>query len=257
MATVTLRELARNTASVIQGVQSSGRPALVTRNGRPVAALLPIDEAALEDWLLGKAPAAIRVAAEADPDLAAGRTRGAGWQQAREETGDAPDPRSAPARIVCAGATAVASLVQLLRGRRRACRPARAPGWPGRMAAAAPPGPRLHQRGRPPRAGGRRAAQQRHRSAAGPSRPARFAGAPRGPARPRPSPDPGRQLQSPPPARTEHRRRAVPLQHAGQLGQLQGVRQGRPRLRLRQRRHPGRRLRPRPRSQPQPLRELR
>ncbi len=98
MATVTLRELARNTASVIQGVQSSGRPALVTRNGRPVAALLPIDEAALEDWLLGKAPAVTRVAAEADPDLAAGRTRGADWQQAREEAGDPPHPRSAPAR---------------------------------------------------------------------------------------------------------------------------------------------------------------
>jgi prevent-host-death family protein len=88
MATVTLRELARNTASVIQGVQSSGRPALVTRNGRPVAALLPIDEAALEDWLLGKAPDITRVVAEADPDLAAGRKRGTAWQYAREDAGD-------------------------------------------------------------------------------------------------------------------------------------------------------------------------
>ena len=52
MATITLRELARNTAAVIQGIQSSGRPALVTRNGRPVVALVPIDEVALEDWLL-------------------------------------------------------------------------------------------------------------------------------------------------------------------------------------------------------------
>jgi prevent-host-death family protein len=98
MAMVTLRELARNTASVIQGVQSSGRPALVTRNGRPVAALLPIDEAALEDWLLGKAPAATRVAAEADPDLAAGRTRGADWQHARDGAGDPPGARAVPAR---------------------------------------------------------------------------------------------------------------------------------------------------------------
>ncbi|MGD1032895.1 MAG: type II toxin-antitoxin system Phd/YefM family antitoxin [Candidatus Dormibacteria bacterium] len=97
MATVTLRELARNTASVIQGVQSSGRPALVTRNGRPVAALLPIDETALEDWLLGQAPAATRVGAEADPDLAAGRTRGADWQRARDAAGDSPDPRPSPA----------------------------------------------------------------------------------------------------------------------------------------------------------------
>jgi len=52
MATITLRELARNTASVVQGIQTSGRPALVTRNGKPVVALVPIDEVALEDWLL-------------------------------------------------------------------------------------------------------------------------------------------------------------------------------------------------------------
>jgi prevent-host-death family protein len=52
MASVTLRELARNTASVISAIEVSGRPALVTRNGRPVAALVPVNEAALEDWLL-------------------------------------------------------------------------------------------------------------------------------------------------------------------------------------------------------------
>jgi len=98
MATVTLRELARNTASVIQGVRSSGRPALVTRNGRPVAALLPIDEAALEDWLLGKAPDITRVVAEADPDLTAGRKRGAEWQHAREDAGDGTHTRPSAAR---------------------------------------------------------------------------------------------------------------------------------------------------------------
>jgi prevent-host-death family protein len=54
--TITVRELARNTAAVIQEVESSCRPALVTRNGRPVAALVAIDEAALEEWLLAQAP---------------------------------------------------------------------------------------------------------------------------------------------------------------------------------------------------------
>ncbi len=96
MATVTLRELARNTASVIQGVQSSGRPALVTRNGRPVAALLPIDETALEDWLLGKAPDVTRVVAQADPDAVAGRRRGSDEKHAREDAGDVPDGRPSP-----------------------------------------------------------------------------------------------------------------------------------------------------------------
>ena len=74
MATVTLRELARNTASVIQGIQTSRRPALVTRNGKPVVALVPIDEAALEDWLLRESAAITRTAATADPD--AERLRG-------------------------------------------------------------------------------------------------------------------------------------------------------------------------------------
>jgi prevent-host-death family protein len=94
MATVTLRELARNTAAVLQGVQSSGRPALVTRNGRPVAALIPIDETALEEWLLDRAPGITRAVAAADPDLAAGREQGATWRRAHED-GDG-DQRSQP-----------------------------------------------------------------------------------------------------------------------------------------------------------------
>jgi prevent-host-death family protein len=84
MATVTLRELARNTASVIQNIQSSGRPALVTRNGKPVVALVPIDEVALEEWLLKQSPDITRTVAEADPDLDAGRLRNVEWQRARE-----------------------------------------------------------------------------------------------------------------------------------------------------------------------------
>lgn len=85
MATVSLRELARNTSGVIQDMQASGRPALVTRNGKPVAALVPIDATALEEWLLGRAAAFTRAAAEADPDLAAGRTDSIEWQRARDD----------------------------------------------------------------------------------------------------------------------------------------------------------------------------
>lgn len=83
MPTVSLRDLARNTASVIQGIQRSGRPAMVTRNGKPVAALVPIDETALEDWLLAQASDITRMAANADPDLEAGRRESAEWQRAR------------------------------------------------------------------------------------------------------------------------------------------------------------------------------
>lgn len=83
MGTVTVRELARNTATVIEGVESSGRPALVTRNGRPVAALVPIDQTALEDWLLAHAAEFTAAVAATDQDLAAGRTESREWQQAR------------------------------------------------------------------------------------------------------------------------------------------------------------------------------
>jgi prevent-host-death family protein len=88
MATVTVRELARNTAAVIEGVESSGRPALVTRNGKPVAALVPIDQAALEEWLLTNAAELTRTVAAGDGDLNAGRTRSAEWQQARDAGDD-------------------------------------------------------------------------------------------------------------------------------------------------------------------------
>ena len=98
MATVTLRELARNTAAVLQSVQSSGRPALVTRNGRPVAALIPIDESALEEWLLDRAPGITRSVAAADPDLAGRREQGATWRRAHEGGGDDQHSQSPAAR---------------------------------------------------------------------------------------------------------------------------------------------------------------
>jgi prevent-host-death family protein len=85
MATVTVRELARNTAAVIEGVETSGRPALVTRNGKPVAALVPIDQGALEEWLLAHAADFTRTVASDDGDLAAGRIHSTEWQQARDE----------------------------------------------------------------------------------------------------------------------------------------------------------------------------
>ena len=92
MATVTLRELARNTASVLQELESSRRPALVTRNGKPVAALVPIDQTALEDWLLEHASFYTREVAAADPGLGADRLSSVEWQEAHvTPEGDTPE----------------------------------------------------------------------------------------------------------------------------------------------------------------------
>ena len=85
MASVTVRELARNTTAVIQAIEASGRPALVTRNGRPVAALVPVNEAALEEWLLEHATGLTRAVAEEDSALAADRIRNIEWQRAQDE----------------------------------------------------------------------------------------------------------------------------------------------------------------------------
>ncbi len=73
-----MRDLSRNARRVVQAVAQTGRPALVTVNGRPMAALVPIDAAELEDFILANAPEFIASMREAEEDLAAGRTRPAG-----------------------------------------------------------------------------------------------------------------------------------------------------------------------------------
>ena len=75
MATVSIRELANNASAVVADVAASGRPAMVTKHGRPVAAVVPINEEALEDFVLANAPEYVKGRRAADEDLAAGRTR--------------------------------------------------------------------------------------------------------------------------------------------------------------------------------------
>lgn len=75
MPTVTIRELANNTSGVVAEVTNSGRPALVTKRGKPVAALVPISEEDLEDFVLAISPKYVVGRERADADLAAGRTR--------------------------------------------------------------------------------------------------------------------------------------------------------------------------------------
>lgn len=75
MPSVSIRELSRNPSKVVAEVAATGRPALVTRHGRAVVALVPIDEDELEDFVLSYAPEFIRSRKEADEDLRRGRTR--------------------------------------------------------------------------------------------------------------------------------------------------------------------------------------
>ena len=69
MSVVSIRDLGRNPSAVVNEVASTGRPALVTKNGRPVAALVRIDQVGMEDWVLAtSADPAIGTHLELDPD---------------------------------------------------------------------------------------------------------------------------------------------------------------------------------------------
>lgn len=74
MTTVSIRDLQRNPSGVVSEVEHSGRPAIVTRNGKPVAAIMAVDEEALEDFVLANAPAFVKAMRAADAELAAGTT---------------------------------------------------------------------------------------------------------------------------------------------------------------------------------------
>ena len=76
MAAVDIRELARRTGKVIDDVARRNRPTLITRRGRPVAALIPIDADALEDWILANSPEFVRGMHKANQELRLGQTVG-------------------------------------------------------------------------------------------------------------------------------------------------------------------------------------
>ncbi len=77
MPTIGVRDLQRNPGRVLDELERSGRPTFVTRHGQPTAVLLPIDSAALEDYVLANAPEYVASMEEADEDGRTGRTRSA------------------------------------------------------------------------------------------------------------------------------------------------------------------------------------
>ena len=75
MGTIGIRDLSRNASQVIDQVSSTGSPMIVTKHGRPVAAVIAVDPDALEDFVLTTAPEYVAARRAADLDLAAGRAR--------------------------------------------------------------------------------------------------------------------------------------------------------------------------------------
>ncbi len=75
MGAIGIRELSRRTRDVIEEVERTGRPVLITRYGRPAVAIVSVDPAELEDFILANAPEFTRGMRQADEELAAGETR--------------------------------------------------------------------------------------------------------------------------------------------------------------------------------------
>lgn len=74
MATFSIRELARNASRVVEDVSRTKRPALVTKHGTPVAAVVPLGAEEVEDLVLARAPAILEDLAAGEADIAAGAT---------------------------------------------------------------------------------------------------------------------------------------------------------------------------------------
>jgi prevent-host-death family protein len=90
MSTISIRDLTHQASRVVDSVQRTGRPAIVTKHGRPVAALVPIDSEALEDWVLSQAPEFVENMRQADEEIARGE-RGVPLDQVLTEFGQADE----------------------------------------------------------------------------------------------------------------------------------------------------------------------
>ena len=75
MTMIGIRDLGRNPSEVVDDVTRTQRPTIVTRNGKPVAVMLPLNEDDLENYILAQAPEYVTSRREADADLVAGQTR--------------------------------------------------------------------------------------------------------------------------------------------------------------------------------------
>ncbi len=74
MSTIGVRDLAKRASAIINDIEQSKEPALVTRRGRPVVYMLPVDSEEFEDFALSQAPQFVAGMKMADAELAAGET---------------------------------------------------------------------------------------------------------------------------------------------------------------------------------------
>jgi PHD/YefM family antitoxin component YafN of YafNO toxin-antitoxin module len=74
VSTVGVRDLARHASAIISEIEIKKEPVLVTRRGRPVVYMRPVEPAEFEHFALAHAPEFVEGMATADAELAAGET---------------------------------------------------------------------------------------------------------------------------------------------------------------------------------------
>jgi prevent-host-death family protein len=70
-----IREFARNVSRYVERVETTGRPLVLTRHGKPVAALIAVEAGDLEDFILAHAPDLAASLRDANRELAAGESQ--------------------------------------------------------------------------------------------------------------------------------------------------------------------------------------
>ncbi len=83
MPIIGMRDLARRTNEVVERIERTKKPALLTRRGKPVALIIPVDEDAFEDFVLSNAPEFVTAMTGADKALREGST--INWEDAEHE----------------------------------------------------------------------------------------------------------------------------------------------------------------------------
>jgi prevent-host-death family protein len=74
MAIIGMRELTRNAKQILENVEENNEPHLITRHGRPVAAIVPVDPAEAERYIVAAAPEFLETRREAEEAGTDGRT---------------------------------------------------------------------------------------------------------------------------------------------------------------------------------------
>jgi len=88
MVTVDVRDLSSNTDAVLDDVITTGYPAIIMRDGAPVAAVVAIDSDALETFVLGNASEYVLGMVAVDREIAAGTLTGHPLAEVEAEMAD-------------------------------------------------------------------------------------------------------------------------------------------------------------------------